>query len=57
MECSDEKILSINVADWFEILVGMFIQGANLYEISKDKRLEACLDDDFVWSRLKSPSI
>ena len=55
MEDSDEKILSINVASWFEILVGMFIQGANPCEISKDKRLEACLDDDFVRSRLKSP--
>ena len=55
MECSDEKILSINAADWFEILIGMFVQGANPYEISKDKRLEAYLDDDFVRSRLKSP--
>ena len=48
MECSDEKILSISVADWFEILVGMFVQGANPYEISNDKRLEACLYVDFV---------
>ena len=55
MECNDEKILSINVTNWFEMLVGMFVQGANLYEISKDKRVEACLDDDSARSRLKSP--
>ena len=31
----------------------MFIQGANPYEISKDKRLEACLDDAFVRAKVK----
>ena len=45
----------VNLADLYEILVGMFILGANPYDISKDKRSEACLDDISAKSKLKSP--
>ena len=48
-------MLSFNVAERLEILIGIFIQGANPCEINKDMRREAYLDDVSAKSMLKSP--